>query len=53
MSEDQNGKIEITIVDGEDGPTINFNTNMSLVDMNFWLDQVKHLIVSGEAQVTS
>jgi hypothetical protein len=53
MSEEANGKIEINVVNTEDGASVNFSTNMNLADMNYWLDQVKYLIVSGEAELTS
>lgn len=50
MSEEIDGKIEITITQKEDGSDVNFTTNMSIVDMNYWLDQVKYLVVSGGIQ---
>lgn len=39
-------KIEITIEEDR----IQFSTNLSIADLNFWLDQVKYLIMTGQAQ---
>lgn len=41
-------KIEITIEEDR----IQFSTNLSIVELNFWLDQVKYLIVTGQAQAS-
>jgi hypothetical protein len=27
-----------------------FNTNLPLAEMNFWLDHIKNLIITGQAQ---
>jgi hypothetical protein len=53
MAEQVNGKIEITITENENGANVDFSTNMSLVDLNYWIDQVKYLIVSGNAKISS
>lgn len=52
MSEDNVGKIEIFVkTDEEDGTSLDFTTNMPLVEVNFWIDQLKALIVSGDAHM--
>lgn len=43
---EENGKIEITI----ENEQVNFSTNLSVAEMYYWLDYIKYLIVSGEAQ---
>lgn len=40
--------ISITI----DEDNVSFETNMSVIEMNFWLDHVKMLLVSGQAKTT-
>lgn len=47
MSEENpNGKIEIII----DGDNVSFSTNMSVIETHWWLDYVKNLILTGQAQ---
>lgn len=53
MSEETQGKIEILVTDTENGPEVSFSTNMSLPDMNFYLDHVKWMLFSGEVQLAS
>jgi len=49
MSENKgNGTITITVEDD----TVKFSTNYSITEMNYWLDHVKFLLVSGNAQIT-
>jgi len=47
MSEDGNGEIKITV----EGETVKFTTNYSITEMNYWLDHVKFLLVSGQVQI--
>lgn len=43
---DEVGKIEISIEEDK----VVFSTNLSIPDMNFWLDHVKNLLITGQAE---
>lgn len=43
------GTIEINI----EGDEVSFSTNLSVVETNYWLDHIKYLILSGQAQPAS
>lgn len=45
----EKGTIEITI--DEDGK-VAFSTNLSISELNFWLDHVKYILVSGQASTS-
>ena len=45
----EKGTIEISIEDDE----MSFSTNLTIPEMNYWLDHIKYLIVSGQAQQSS
>jgi hypothetical protein len=38
---------EINIVIEEE--QVSFSTDMSMIELNFWLDHIKNLIITGEA----
>jgi len=41
-----NGRIEITIEENQ----VLFSTNLSIPELNFWLDHVKNLVITGQAK---
>lgn len=43
----ENGYINIEIQQDK----VSFGTNLPLAEMNFWLDHVKNLLITGQAQV--
>lgn len=43
----ENGYINIEIQEDK----VSFGTNLPLAEMNFWLDHVKNLLITGQAQV--
>ncbi len=47
MEDTTTGTIEITI---DDGNKLAWRTNMSIVEMNYWLDQTKLALLTGDAE---
>jgi len=45
----EKGNIQINIEDD----AVTFSTNLSVAEMNFWLDHIKYLIISGQAKITN